>query len=95
MKIYALCTADTMSRNTGGKLYHAHDHDAREGQGPARCGMKPGRRGYWSSYFGKEVTCPRCLKILKARSDKMREDVEEYRREKLEYHKKPGTAWKK
>jgi len=61
---YPLCKADTMAHGTGGVLYHAHDHDNRGGCGPALCGTKPGRRGYWGSYFGAAVTCCRCLKIM-------------------------------
>lgn len=61
---YPLAMADTMARGTGGSLYHAHNYDARESGGKALCGMKPGKRGYWSGYFGKAVTCPRCLKII-------------------------------
>jgi hypothetical protein len=61
---YPLCKANTMAHGTGGVLYHAHNHDNRGGCSVALCGTKPGRRGYWGSYFGKTVTCPRCLKII-------------------------------
>ena len=64
MEIYALIKANTMANSTGGSVYHAFLYDAREGGGPALCGSKPGRRGYWSSYFGKQVTCPKCLKAI-------------------------------
>ena len=63
---YPLMMADTMARGTGGRLYHAHDHDNRGGISAAICGAKPGRRGYWSVYFGKAVTCPKCMKKLEA-----------------------------
>jgi len=61
MTIYALSKANTMAHGTGGTFYHAFTYDAREGSGAALCGSSPGKRGYWSSYFGKEVTCKRCL----------------------------------
>lgn len=64
MNIYALMKADTMAHGTGGRVYHAFLTDERQSSGPALCGSKPGRRGYWGSYFGKAVTCPRCLKAL-------------------------------
>jgi len=64
MDIYALMKANTMANGTGGRVYHAFRTDERQSSGPALCGSKPGRRGYWGSYFGKEVTCPRCLKAL-------------------------------
>ena len=46
----------------GGRLFHAlpaHTHTA-------LCGKKPGKRSDWSAYEGKVVTCPGCLKRLKA-----------------------------
>jgi hypothetical protein len=61
---FPLMLADTMSNGTGGKYYHAHASDKRQGSGEALCGCKPGRRGYWGSYFGEEVTCPRCKQII-------------------------------
>jgi len=64
MKYYALMKANTMANGTGGSVYHAFATDERQAVGPALCGSRPGRRGYWGSYFGKEVTCPRCLKKL-------------------------------
>jgi len=60
-KYYALCKANTMANGTGGYLYHAFDHDARETCCKALCGTKPGKCGYWSSYFGTQVTCPKCV----------------------------------
>jgi rubredoxin len=64
MKIYALSTANTMNNNTGGDLFHALTHDVRGGSGKALCGMKPGRRGYWSNDFSENVTCPKCKKMI-------------------------------
>jgi len=64
MKLFALIKANTMANGTGGKVYHAFSFDAREGIGPALCGTKPGRRGYWSSYLGEQITCPKCLKLI-------------------------------
>jgi hypothetical protein len=64
MTLYALIKANTMANGTGGEIYHAFYYDAREGIGPALCGSKPGRRGYWSSYLGKKVTCHKCLKKM-------------------------------
>lgn len=61
---FPLMLADTMASGTGGKLFHAHDHDARGGVSAALCGQKPGKRGYWGYTFGNEVTCPRCKKII-------------------------------
>jgi hypothetical protein len=38
---------------------------------PALCGAQPGRRrgNGWSTYHRDVVTCPRCAKLLLARSD--------------------------
>ena len=61
---YPLNKANLNAHGTGGKLYHAFRKDARESDTPALCGTRPGKRGYWSSYFGKEVTCPKCRSII-------------------------------
>ncbi len=64
MIIYALMKANTMANATGGSVCHALTHDDRGSCGAALCGSSPGRRGMWSSYLGKEVTCPKCAKII-------------------------------
>jgi len=64
---FPLMTADTMAHGTGGKYYHGFTYDARLSSDKAICGARPGRRGYWGSYFGDAVTCPRCLKKLEAK----------------------------
>jgi len=64
MIIYALMKANTMANSTGGSVYHALISDARGMTCAALCGSKPGRRGMWSSYLGKEITCPKCQRIL-------------------------------
>jgi hypothetical protein len=61
MKIYPLMKADTMSRGTGGSVYHALTTDARGSTSAALCGSRPGKRGMWSSYLGKKITCKKCF----------------------------------
>jgi hypothetical protein len=66
MKLAGRC-ANGFERDRG-TVYHAVPEEAsNSGWGTALCGKEPGRRSVgWAHREGTEVSCPRCLKKLRA-----------------------------